>query len=418
MISGTYPHNHHIQHNSGTTRPPKTRHSLSSSSKLTITPPLSGRHTSMPIPLLVPMPLRRPPMAAEREDLRNHEGYMHARGFTDVHETTGPGATPSVDSYLSEYLHSRGLYEPFVEDMERRKREGGHLAVWPSPLPEEDMYDSYVGARAAEWLETYDDTRPFCLWVGFPSPHEPWDAPGHYATLYDPDALPPPLPAESPSEWLSPHAREKLLDGREHELTTDAAQRVMANYGGKVSLVDDWIGRLLGILDARGMAEDTLVVFWSDHGEMGGDHGLFGKRVFYEFSVHVPLIMRWPAGLPAGTTTDALTEHIDLFDTVVDAAGAPASRRSFGRSLLPHARGEAPPPRDAAFSEFDREIMMRTERYKYAADRHGHGFLLHDMVEDPHEQRNLVGHPDYAQLESELRERLLTWLLGTQVVAS
>lgn len=61
---------------------------------------------------------------------------------------------------------------------------------------------------------------------------------------------------------------------------------------------------------------------------------------------------------------------------------------------------------------------MRTERYKYAADRHGHGFLLHDMVEDPHEQRNLVGHPDYAQLESELRERLLTWLLGTQVVAS
>jgi arylsulfatase A-like enzyme len=192
---------------------------------------------------------------------------------------------------------------------------------------------------------------------------------------------------------------------------------VMANYGGKVTLVDDWIGRLLAILDRRGLAEDTLVVFWSDHGEMGGDHGRFGKRVFYESSVQVPLIMRWPSELPVGMVTGALTEHVDLFDTLVDAADAPPSRRSFGRSLLPHARGEAPPPRDAAFSEFDREIMVRTERFKYALDGQGRAFLLHDMIEDPLEQRNLIGHLQYTVVERDLRERLLRWLVSTQVVA-
>jgi arylsulfatase A-like enzyme len=150
---------------------------------------------------------------------------------------------------------------------------------------------------------------------------------------------------------------------------------------------------------------------------MGGDHGRYHKSVFYEGAARIPFIMRWPAVLPAGKTVEALVEQLDLFATVVEAGGAEPSKRAFARSLLPLARGDAAAaPRDAVFSELKREIMIRTERHKYAVDDQGRGFLLFDLQDDPREQRNLVGHPDASGIERELRERLLTWLVSTQVV--
>src|SRR6266508_1788474 len=105
----------------------------------------------------------------------------------------------------------------------------------------------------------------------------------------------------------------------------------MANYGGKISLIDDRVGRILAILDERGWTENTLVIFLSDHGEMGGDHGRYHKSVFYEGAARVPFIMRWPAALPPGRTEDALIEQLDLFATVVEAGGAEPPRRAFAR---------------------------------------------------------------------------------------
>ncbi len=134
-----------------------------------------------------------------------------------------------------------------------------------------------------------------------------------------------------------------------------------------------------------------------------------------------------------GRRVDALVEQLDLFATVVAAAGAPPSQRAFARSLLPLARGtgatgepgvpgahvgSGAPERDAVFSELKREIMVRTMRHKYVVDARGRGFQLFDLQEDPREQRNLVGHPDYVGVERDLRERILTWLVSTQVIST
>jgi arylsulfatase A-like enzyme len=278
--------------------------------------------------------------------------------------------------------------------------------------------DSYVGARAVEWLRAYDRPEPFCLWVGFGGPHEPWDAPGAYATMFDPAAVPHPLPPEAPEQigaWVPAYARERMLAGRDERLTAEVCRRILANYGGKIALVDHWIGRILDELDARSLADNTLVVFWSDHGEMGGDHRRIYKSVFYESSVRVPLILRWPARLPAGRIVDSLVEQIDLSATIAAAAGADPWPQSFGRSLLSAAGGQSATVRDAVFAELHRHVMVRTERHKYAVDEQGRGYLLYDLVDDPHEQRNLIGHPDTRAVEAALRERLLGWLLSTQV---
>ena len=323
---------------------------------------------------------------------------MHERGWEYVHETPGPMAAVTTRSYLSRYWEERGLWRVYQEDYARRSREGGAIAVWPSPLPEEDFMDSYVAARAVEWLQQVDTARPFCAWIAFGGPHTPWDAPGHYATMHDPADVPDPIPAPEPPDWLPAYARERMLTGRDERFTAEVSRRCMANYGGKVTLIDDCIGRILDTLAARGLAENTLVIFWSDHGEMGGDHLRHSKIVFYDSSARIPMILRWPAAICAGQVSEALVEQIDVFGTVLEAAGA-ASERAFAKSLLPLARGETELSHDAVFSEVQRTVMARDERYKYAVDPQGRGYQLHDMEADPFEQRNLVGHPDFTEVE-------------------
>jgi choline-sulfatase len=402
VLTGTYPHNHHVQRNAGRVRADEETLAKGLRQVGYRNAYLGKCHYFWDGP---------------GHSLIANEPYMHDLGFDDVHLTAGPRASAHSDSYLTRYWQERGLLDVYKADFERRRAEGGTIAVWPSPLPVEHHMDSYVGARAVEWLQGYEREAPFCLWVGFGGPHEPWDAPGEYATMYDPGTLPAPLPAEEPGEWVPAHARERMLTGRDPRLTAGTCRRILANYGGKIALVDHWIGRILETLDARGLSDDTLVVFWSDHGEMGGDHGRIYKSVFYESSVRVPVLLRWPGRVPPGVRSNALVEQLDLFATVLEAAGAPPSARAFGRSLLPPRDTDAATaPRDAVFGELDRHVMVRTERWKYAVDEAARGYLLHDLESDPTEQRNLLGHPTTKEVEADMRERVLAWLLSTQIV--
>jgi choline-sulfatase len=337
-----------------------------------------------------------------------------------VHQIPGPHALTRTDNHLTRRWAELGLLETYREDY--RKRAADPAGAWASPLPLEEFADVYVGVKAEDWLRGYQEEGPFLLVVGFGGPHPPFDAPEPYASMYDPDAMPDPIPPGEPGAWLPAHALQRMAISRGgRDVSREEANRIsrarMANYGGKISLIDDRVGRILSILDERGWSENTLVIFLSDHGEMGGDHGRYNKSVFYEGAQRIPFIMRWPAALPAGRTEDALIEQLDLFATVVDAGGAPPSERAFSRSLLPLAREDADVRRrDAVYSELKREVMVRTERHKYAVDAEGRGFMLFDLEDDPNEQRNLVGHPEAAGIERDLRDRMLRWLVSTQVV--
>lgn len=408
MISGLWPHNHHIQDNAGHLPPDdetyaqllqRAGYQTAAIGKLHFWPDDPGR------------------------SFVEHEPYVHARGFADVHEIPGPASLTKTDSYLSRRWRDLGLLDAYRADFRRRQQasRAGGAAAWASPLPVEEYADSYVGARAVEWLERYDNVAPFLLHVSFGGPHPPFDAPEPYASMYDPATLPDPVPPSTPDAWLPGRVRDRMLAGRTSLPSAEAsrvARERMASYGGKIALIDEWIGRILHTLDARGFTQQTLVIFLSDHGEMGGDHGRYNKSIFYEGAACIPLILRWPGSVPPGRRVDALVEQVDLFATVVAAAGAPPSGRSSARSLLPAASGAPLPeamPRDAVFAELKREVMVCTERYKYAVDAHGRGYLLFDLTQDPHEQRNLIGHPVSATIEPDLRERLLTWLVSTQI---
>ena len=360
--------------------------------------------------------------APELNHMRAHEDYLRARGFETVHETTGPWATCFMQSYMTDWWEERGLYDAFKQDYAERSRartsrdSPAHL-THPSPLPTEDYPDSYVGRRAVEFVQSYEDSRPMCLFVGFPSPHEPWDAPGDYAHRYDPEAMPDPIPAPERGTELPDAVRDREDFRNTRGVDLESARAIRASYYGKISLVDRWVGQIVKAYEDRGWLDDLCVVFWSDHGEMAGDHGRLYKQTFHESSVRVPFILRCPSGVPAGVTSDALVETVDLPATLLDLAGLAPSRRILGTSLLSHLEPGVP-SRDCQISEIayggSRNTMLRTRTHKYAVDERGTGYMLYDLATDPDEQQNLVGRPEAESLERGLRERLFRRILESQ----
>ena len=359
------------------------------------------------------------------QHLREDEPYMRARGFDDVHETTGPWATVTTDSHMTDRWGELGLLDVFRRDYEQRRGEWPP-AVWPSPLPEEEFLDSYIGRAAKEYLEGYAADDPFCAFVGFGGPHEPWDPPGRYSEMHNPADMPPAIPPGEPGEWLPAEVADRLTQWQERPLGEDDIRAIRANYCGKVALLDHWFGELLGALDDRGWTDDTLVVFWSDHGEMAGDHQRLHKSVFFESSLRVPLVLRWPGRIPPGEVRDALVSTVDIFPTVLEGLGLEVGGRCQGETLWPVLEGSgaragmpAPPgSREAVFSEIRPgplgHIMVRTREWKYALDAAGEGRILYHLETDPEERNNLVGHPDHRDAETELRDRILRFLARTQ----
>jgi arylsulfatase len=418
FLTGLYPHNHGMWWNSGAC-PPECGtffHHLQKAGYLTAH---IGKAHYYHWDVAPSGPSGEP-------DIRKCEPYMHALGMEYVHETPGQRGLVNTWSCQAEDLAAKGLLKTYRDDFADRniwKGPGydGSLTVRPCPLPLEEYPDSYVGRKTCEFVTQYGDERPMCLFVGFPGPHEPWNAPEPYASMYRPEDAPPPIPRSEQFETLSSdiQARFNLEPGP--ELTPDAVRRIRANYYGKVSLVDDWVGRILDAFKARGWLDDLMVVLWSDHGEGCGDHGRLYKYTFYEYSVRVPLIVRWPGHVQAGTTSDALAEIVDVFPTLLEAAGAPPSDRCQGRSLAPVLRDPHVAHRDSQLSEIKygghpRNLMLRTRRWKYACDEGGLGFMLHDLVDDPMEQHNLAGQPAYASIERELRDQLFQRLMRDQPV--
>ena len=349
--------------------------------------------------------------------MRKHEDYMHARGLDYVHETTGPWATVKMDSYMTDHWAELHLLDRFRHDYNKRRKHSG-IAVWPSPLPVEEFMDSYVGRQAVEFVDSYQQDKPLCLFVGFGGPHEPWDAPEPYAGMYDPLKCPPAIDPAKPGEWLSPYAAERLTKGRVDTLTDEIIGMIRANYYGKISLIDHWFGEIMTAFAGKGWLEDAFVVVWSDHGEMAGDHGRLHKSVFYESAVRVPLIIRWPGHAEWGKQCDSPAENIDVFPTLLEAIGAEPSERCMGESLWPLLRNPDVHYRDATYSEIahqgHRNYMVRTSDYKYAMDDASRGYMLFDLDNDPEERENLVGHGNYKAIEQELRDHLFSFLARTQ----
>ena len=300
-------------------------------------------------------------------------------------------------------------------------------------LPEHLTETPYMTDRAMAFIdEASADGRPWCLHLSYIKPHWPYIAPAPYSTMFSAADLQD--VHRSDAERQAPHpVYGAFMAARVSQVFARPGVRevVIPAYMGLIKQIDDNIGRLVAHLDAKGLTEDTLIVFTSDHGDYLGDHWLGEKDLFHECSVKVPLIIVDPSAAADGTrgqTCAALVEAIDLAPSFVAwFGGTPQPNILEGRSLLPWLYGQVPTWREAVFSEYDyamqsarltlnqpiadcRLFMVFDGRWKYI---HANGFrpMLFDLENDPGEFRDLGGDLEQEREMARMRTLLLDWAL-------
>ena len=348
-------------------------------------------------------------------DLRDREDLMHAYGLDDVNEIGGPRASARVKSYMTDMWEDKGLWDGYRADYSERFSNKPYI-VRPSTLGLENYADVYVGQQAKQYIHNYDRTEPWCCWVSFGGPHEPWDTPEPYASMYDPNAMPPPI--QRPETGDRPLGN---LDSKMRQMNPKFEEgevgRLRADYAGNVTLIDAQIGEILEVIQQRGELDNTVIIHSSDHGEMNGDYGLIYKSNFLNGAVRVPLIVRTPETVRKNTseiTCDSPAEWIDIGPTLVEYAGGEMQHRQFGKSLRPVLDDPTSTHRDYAISELSGEIMLLNQEWKIALNQEGECYLLFDVKNDPDEINNLAGLPEMKELETELRLQVLEHLFNTQ----
>lgn len=340
--------------------------------------------------------------------------YMHALGWDDVVETTGPWATVNVDSIMTDHWRTVGCLDTYRDDYAKRREVQG-AATWPSPMPTGEHLDDFIGRQAVRYVNEYDRKEPLLLFVGFGGPHEPWDPPKDYAERYNPATMDVPKPGMEPGPWVPPEAaqHQRTLQNPQKKLTDDVYKQIRALYFAKISHIDTWFGEIIGAFKKKGFWENTTVIFWSDHGEMLGDKYRLFKSVFYEESVHVPLIIRQPGCPAAGKVSPSLVQQTDVFPTILELAGCPPKQGAFGKSLVPLLSEPEEKLHDAVFSEIGRRVMIRDAGHKMVVGSSGAVLKLYDLIADPHEEINVLGKNEYQGQVVSMKERLLNWYLAT-----
>jgi len=262
---------------------------------------------------------------------------------------------------------------------------------------------------------------PWAVYGGMHMPHPKWVAQKKYEVIYPPNRMP--LPEIPPGYLEQRHPVFQILANFKNiqvPIPESRVRRARAAYFGMISEVDEYAGWILDELEKTGQLANTLFVYTSDHGEMGGEHGLWLKNVLLEPAVRVPLIMAGP-GLPRGKVVDTPVAHADMVATVLELAGAPRPRELRGQSLVPLANGRPGAHPGFAFSESHSEgnatgsFMIRKGEWKYIYFA-GDEPLLFNLKDDPGEFRSQAGDPAAAGVRKELHG-ILTSLLDPDAVS-
>ena len=332
---------------------------------------------------------------------RGDRPYVYKWGFTHPEECEGKmhaGSSPTPIGPYTHYLEEKGLLQKFYEDYRARSRVGWCRDARDSVLPTEDFEDTYIGRRAAEWIDTIADDYPWHLFVSFVGPHDPFDPPAEYGARYRGTDMP--APVEDDMEGKPAWVQNRVGGMTPAEIETSRRQ-----YCAATTLIDDQVGAILAALERRGMRQNTFIVYASDHGEMLGDHGLFTKSLAYEASLRVPLIATGP-GIEAGRTSDALVELIDVNATLCELSGLGPHEGMDARSFAPILRGDFEVHRDETVGALHHFQCVRTAAHKVVLNHQG-PTELYDLESDPDERRNIAAnHPDLVQdLSQRLRQR-------------
>jgi len=302
------------------------------------------------------------------------------------------------------------------------------IPTGPGRTLEIEVDDEAEQAAIAYLQDPARKTQPFALCVGPIAPHFPFVVPEPYFSQYFPEKADLPDIPEGHLQNL-PIAAQRLRQAFGFDYAEEQVRRARAVYYGLISYLDDKIGALLNALEETGLAENTVVVYTSDHGDMLGEHGLWRKMCFYEESARIPMQVRWPARLTGGRRVEGCTSLVDLTATILDAAGISTDEQKAqwgvdGDSMLALMEGRDAGWKDEALSEqnahgTDRpRAMLRQGKWKLC---HNHGepaeFELYDLEADPGELSNLAGNTGYSDVQERLFNRLTGMWDGERVRA-
>jgi len=353
----------------------------------------------------------------------------------------GSGVTSRKEHRFREADYNTWLRENGVVPPEDKSYEAW---VATADLPEELTQASYLGNEASRFIHEHPESphgdRPFMLFTCFFEPHPPYTGPLN--DMYDPALLPVgPAFLQAPDDgslvnrlraehYLSGGLNPLGVEGGDfHDTSTEEGWRKLrAQYFANVTLVDRNVGRILRALEESGQADNTIIVFTSEHGEMAGDHGMMEKRTMYEEATRVPLMVRipWLSGEPK--MIDGSVSLVDLVPTLLDLVGDPIPAHIEGKSLLPVLEGKTTLYDDDVFLQWngygDRNLgspainrmvtapwrsVVTGDRWKLnlsAADQ----CELYDLNTDPYEMHNLFDEPAHRDRIRDMTARIRVWM--------
>jgi len=308
------------------------------------------------------------------------------------------GVDKDEETVLTNHTPTRGL--------------GSSLSLYASPAADEEHTDGKVASETIKLLEQSKD-QPFFIAAGFYRPHCPYIAPKKYFDLY-------PIEKIAAPKFLA----EELANVPQAALWTDpphfgvgaqAQREAIQAYYASISFLDANVGRLLDALDRLQLTDNTLIVFWSDHGYLLGQHGQWMKQSLFEGSARNPLIIAGP-GVAKGGASGRTVELVDLYPTLADLCGlAEAPKNLAGRSLRPLLKNPNAKWDKAAITQVQRGAgqntfmgySVRDERWRYTEwDKGSRGVELYDEANDPRETRNLANDPKYAKIAAAMKKLL------------
>jgi arylsulfatase A-like enzyme len=356
---------------------------------------------------------------------------FHERHVVENKDRDHPNLPFYLDNWDKAYF-LRGLQKPSRVSQRTRADYDKLLGAWVWEHDEILHPDVFVGQMACWWLNRYTGDEPFFLQVGLPGPHPPYDPTQAYLDLYADRKLPDPIPPDPESQ---PQAMRKL---REFHLGEDAdgivhldnpsreqSRRQRAHYYANVTMIDKQVGDILEALERRGVLDNTIVIFTSDHGDCLGDHGHSQKWNMYQQTVHVPAMIAWPGRIPQGKRVTDLVALFDLGPTILEFAGIAPPDWMEATSLQPYFGGSVDIPRRRVYAEHSNDALLTGTRFMTMI-RDGQMKLVHfvdseegqlfDLDKDPNEQNNLWHQPQYAQTRAWLVDEILKWRLESSLV--
>lgn len=363
--------------------------------------------------------------------VRDGYGHEYCTAESGITQQCGDLQGGIIDDY-SPYLATKGILQD---------RDDKYLHEWfdkfacsrgqgvdarPSRLHEDDTIEAWTAAQAIEFIDQTDD-RPFCCWMTVPRPHETYAPAQRFWDMYDEDELELPPSADDDLAGRHPTMRMTKAAQLSGDWTTfephsyeAGRRRVLHGYYACVSQVDDACGRVLRALEERGLRENTIIVYATDHGEFAGEHGIIEKApgIAARAITHIPFIWSWPGHLREGAVCDELVETVDFLPTICSLAGLAMPDWVDGHDISGLLNGTSDPVREIAVTENAYTRAVHTQRYTLVhyppvmLDGEDFG-ELYDHDNDPWELNNRYFDEEYRTVVDDLRRCLLDWLIQT-----